>query len=165
MRFPLVLAAVCATLAGGAAAAAAQAHLPASSPHPVILVDAYLDYANLLLTPPRSFDLLASSARSERAGRLAAFRDFERGLRLRTAGVVGEPSSTEERRAAKRRVLTHLGNRLEGSPAASIVRHGRVVWQRIEDSTNFDIHGYRVRLRVGEAVEGKLALKVQKRLS
>ncbi|MBA2565128.1 MAG: hypothetical protein H0V09_06855, partial [Gemmatimonadetes bacterium] len=47
---------------------------------------------------------------------------------------------------------------------AGVVREGERLWRCIEDKTDFQLEGYRLRFRMDEAVEGKLALKVQKHL-
>ncbi len=157
----LVPLALGAFLAVPPAAAQAQGYFPASSPHPVLLVDAYLDVPALLLTPPRGYDL-AGSEPSERDARMEAYREFERALRDRT-GRLGS-GSRDERSGARSQLLSDLGQRLESLPGAQLISHGRALWERVERTTDFDLEGYRVRLLVDEAVEGKLALKVQKRL-
>jgi hypothetical protein len=143
--------------------AVAQAYVPASSLHPVILSEHYLDYPRLLLVAPRGYGLVASPASAEDE-RMAAYRDFEVTLGKRTRGVVGGSPSSEEGRRAKRRLLASIGNALDGVPGASIVRAGGRLWRQLEEKTDLDLDGYRVRLKVDEAVEGRLALKVQKRL-
>jgi hypothetical protein len=154
----------CAALLAVTRPAPAQTYVPTSSLPPVILLDAYIDYPALLLTLPSGFDLLSPSRRSRGEGRMHAYRDFQRALQLRTAGVVGMPASREARGRARREMLAAVGQHLAELPGAAMFRQGRFVWQRIEDSTDFDVEGFRVRLRMDEAVEGKLALKVQKQL-
>ena len=152
------------TLTGVPAELRAQAQAQMSALHPIIMLDAYLDYAGLLLTPPQAFDLLSTTARSPVDLRLAAHREFEQALRERTQGVVGMTPSRKERARAGKEMLAKLGERFEDLPGISLLRQGREVWERIETSTDFDVDGFRVRLRMDEAVEGKVALKVQKQL-
>lgn len=145
------------------APAAAQAFVPASSAHPAILFDIYLNYPKLLLTPPRSLDL-ASASVSDEAVRTAAYLDFQRDLRERTRGIVGTAPGSEQRRQFKRKVLSAIGDRLTALPGGFLVREGRALWERVDRATNLNLDGYRLRLRVDEAAEGKFALGVRKQL-
>lgn len=169
----------------GGVPAGAQVAAPAGALHPVLLLEGYVDTSALLLTPPSSLDLISAiaappSATSPfeslrdvdrrvastalRLGQMGAYQDFERNLGLRAGSVARAGASAAERSRAKRAVLTGVSERLERLPGAALVRYGRDAWRRIEDSTNFEVEGYRIRLRLGEALEGKLALKVQKDL-
>lgn len=149
------------------AAVEAQVYVPASSFHPLVLAEVDLDYPGLLLRMPASLDLLSASPSRDRADRSAAYADFERALRLRTEGIVrgsAPRASGDVRREQTRQALDRLGGKLEGWPGAALFQRGRSVWRRVEEATDFEVQGYRVRLRMGEAVEGKLAVKVHKSL-
>jgi hypothetical protein len=161
-------------LPGFPAAASAQAYVPAASLHPLIF-EAYVGYQGLLLSAPRVEGLLSSQTTvdgqlssefpSQEVRRLAAYGDFRRSLRNRCKGVVEDGASREQRRQEKQRLMAGIGKRLSGFPGASLVQQGGVLLRRIEDSTHLPLEGFRLSMRVDEAVEGKLALKVQKNLN
>ncbi len=162
----LLLPAVClAGLVGNAGTASAQAYVPAAAPHPMILVGAYLDYSDMLLTLPRAYRLLEPTPTSSPEARMMAYRAFESSLRERTAGIVATSSqSTVESKAAKHWVLSDLGDTIASLPGGALVTYGRRIWEQVQDTTNLEVDGYRLRVQVDDAVQGKLAIKVQKRL-
>jgi hypothetical protein len=152
-------------LIGSAGAASGQTYVPAAAPHPMILVGAYLNYSNMLLTPPRAYDLLQPAPTSSPEARMIAYRAFESSLRERTTGIVATRSrSTAESREAKRRILSNLGDTIESLPGGVLLTYGRRIWEQVQDTTNLDVEGYRLRVQVDDAIQGKLAIKVQKRL-
>ena len=104
-----------------------------------------------------------AAARSPEAGRMTAYRQYEREMRWRTSRIVGGGQSVDDRRRAKRKLLDDVGRRLQHLPGAGLVRQGERLWRTVDSATDFAFDGYRVRLRVDEAVEGKLALKIQKK--
>jgi hypothetical protein len=161
----LLSAACLASLVGSARTASAQAYVPAAAPHPMILVGAYLDYSNLLLTPPRAYDLLEPAPVSSPEARMIAYRAFESSLRARTGRIATlRGRSTPESREAKRRILTNVGQTIESLPGGVLVTYGSRIWEQVQDATKLEVDGYRLRLQVDDAVQGKLAIKVQKRL-
>jgi hypothetical protein len=161
----LVGAAALTALLGSPRAGVSQAYVPAAAPHPMILVGASLDYADLLLTPPQAFDLLEPAPASSSEARMIAYRAFESALLARTARIATLRSrSTPESREAKRRILTNIGETIESLPGGVVVAYGRRILDQVHDLTNVEVEGYRLRLQVDDAVEGKLAIKVQKKL-
>jgi hypothetical protein len=158
----LCLAAAWPLLMGAPGVAQAQAYVSASSVHPVILLDAYMDYSALLLTPASRFKLSTPwPARVDT--RMAAYRDFERSLSQRTAGIVGRSSSSAARSEGKDPAQAGSGKnaRIEG---ASLLYRGQAFYQSLKEATRFDLSGYRFRVRLGEALDGRLALRIQKNL-
>ncbi|MBA2565891.1 MAG: hypothetical protein H0V09_10800, partial [Gemmatimonadetes bacterium] len=116
-----MLALVCLAAGTVPAAARAQAGVQGTTLHSAILWDSYLGYPELLLRQPTAYDLLASAS-SPRLARMEAYRQFETALQRRTFGIVGSGESSEERRRAKRQLLSSLGSRLRGFPGAGVVR-------------------------------------------
>jgi hypothetical protein len=164
-RWLLAVAATLTWLVGSPSTASSQAYVPAAAPHPMILVGAYLDYSDLLLTPPSAFDLLKPAPASSSEARMIAYRAFESSLRQRTAHIASLRSrSSSESRAAKRRILSSIGHKIESLPGGVLFAYGRRIADQVHDVTHFEVDGYRLRLEVDEAVEGKLAIKVQKKL-
>lgn len=96
---------------------------------------------------------------------MIAYRTFESALQKRTTGVVAASSwSSAQRREAKRKILADVGEAIESLPGGAVVTCGRRVWEHLQDSTDFEIEGYRLRFQMDDAVQGKLAIKMQKRL-
>jgi hypothetical protein len=59
--------------------------------------------------------------------------------------------------------MADLSDEIASWPGGSVVMYGKQIWERVQDTTRFEIDGYRLRLQVDDAIDGKLAIKVQKR--
>lgn len=159
----LIVAAALALPATGPGQASAQAFVPSAASHPMLLLGASLDYPDLLLTPPRAHGFLDVAAPLSRDGEMAAYRAFEIALRERTAGIASPAGPSKARKEAGRKLLADLSDEIASWPGGSVLMYGKQIWERVQDTTRFEIDGYRLRLQVDDAVDGKLAIKVQKR--
>jgi hypothetical protein len=161
---PILVGIGLALLSAGAQRAAAQTPGSPALAEPAMLVGASVDYPALLLLPPRGYGLMERAAEGARDGRMVAYHEFQASLSTYAARAASATGSSAERRAAKKKILSDIGERIESLPGGAVLRYGQALWDRVQDTTNLNLEGYRFRLQVDDAAQGKLALKVQKRL-
>jgi hypothetical protein len=103
---------------------------------------------------------VSSAARSS----LAAYAAYRDALRERARDVGRGPFAARRAPAPGSGGASGLDDLLTDLPGGELVQHGRTLLRRLDASTRLGLEGYRLQLRVGDALDGRLSIRAEKRL-
>jgi hypothetical protein len=95
---------------------------------------------------------------------LAAYAAYRDGMQDRARDLGRGPLAPSGPRRAEADRASRLDLLLTDLPGGELLQRGRSLLRQLDASTRLGLEGYRVQLRVGDALDGRLAIQAQKRL-